>query len=289
MVKTLDQKPTPGEMLKPAELIELRGIGPLTLQDRRVFNLLLENAWGAGIASPEKEFTISTALLKPPGDTTARVADTVERLMRTIVKTRDADGGETRLQLLSTNTIRTTANGGTLSYSFPRRLAELLADSSIFAKLDLQVMRSFSSKYAFSLYEQIARRANLRWKFTEEFDINGMRELLGVELGKLEAFKNLQRKAVEPAVTEVNAIAPYQVMILPKKTGRRVTGFVMSWAVKDVAGMKEAYSELQRPRIGRKERLEGTAELPLDYTGTIPDEPTGTNQWDKEEPHWNTP
>jgi hypothetical protein len=272
VIKTVEQKPAPGEMLKPAELIELRGTGPLTLQDRRVFNLLLENAWGAGIASPEKEFTISTAQLKPPGDTTTRVADTVERLMRTIVRTRDADGGETRLQLLSTNTIRTTANGGTLSYSFPRRLAELLADSSIFAKLDLQVMRSFSSKYAFSLYEQIARRAKLRWKFTEELDIDGMRELLGVEAGKLEPFKNLQRKAVDPAVSEVNAIAPYQVTIAPKKSGRKVTGFVMSWAVKDTDGMKEAFSELQRPRIGRKERLEGTAELPLEYPETIPAE-----------------
>lgn len=270
MIKTLEQKPALGEMLKPAELIELRGIGPLTLQDRRVFNLLIDNAWHKGIASPEKEFTISTALLKPPNDTTARVADTVERLMRTIVRTRDADGGETRLQLLSTNTIRTTANGGTLSYSFPRRLAELLADSTIFAKLDLQVMRSFSSKYAFSLYEQVARRANLRWKFTEEFDIDGMRELLGVEAGKLDLFKNLQRKAVEPAVTEVNAISPYLVTIAPKRAGRKVIGFVMSWALKDVAGMKEAYNELQRPRMGRKERLDGTAELPFEDPEGIP-------------------
>ena len=38
MKKSLDLKPLPGEMLKPRELIELNGTGPLSLQDRRVFN-----------------------------------------------------------------------------------------------------------------------------------------------------------------------------------------------------------------------------------------------------------
>jgi plasmid replication initiation protein len=250
-------------MLKPAELIELRGTGPLTLQDRRVFNLLIENAWGPDIANPSKVFTIATADLRVGGETPARLADTVERLMRVIVKTQDADGGETRLQLLSTNTIKTTANAGTLSYSFPPRLAELVKDSTIFAKLDLEVMRSFSSKYAFALYESVARRVRLRYKFTEEMTLEEMRDLLGVEAGKLAPFKNLWRKAIEPALTEVNAITPYLVTIMPRKEGRKVVGFVWSWAIKDVDGMKQAYTELHRPKVGRKERLQGTADAPV--------------------------
>jgi hypothetical protein len=293
VARTVEHKPAQGEMLKPAELIELRGTGPLTLQDRRVFNLLIENAWGPDIANPSKVFTIATADLRVGGETPARLADTVERLMRVIVKTQDADGGETRLQLLSTNTIKTTANAGTLSYSFPPRLAELVKDSTIFAKLDLEVMRSFSSKYAFALYESVSRRVRLRYKFTEEMTLEGMRDLLGVEAGKLSPFKNLWRKAIEPALTEVNAITPYLVTIVPRKEGRKVVGFVWSWSVKDVDGMKQAYTELQRPKVGRKERLEGTVEVSVSDTD-LTQGPSHRNleepaPRDGEEPLWNTP
>lgn len=268
MGQTVEHTPGPGEMLKPAELIELRGTGPLTLQDRRVFNLLIENAWGPSIADPGKVFTVATADLKMGEESTARLVETVERLMRVIVKTRNPDGGETRLQLLSTNTIKTTANSGTLSYSFPPLLAELLKGSTIFAKLDLEVMRSFSSKYAFALYEAVSRRVRLRYVFTEELSIEQLRELLGVETGKLSLFKNLWRKAVEPALLEVNAITPYRVSIEPRKVGRKVVGFVLGWGVKDEGGMREAYTELQRPKVGRRERIEGTSEHPITDVGS---------------------
>lgn len=260
MAKTVNYKPTQGEMIKPAELIELKGTGPLTLQDRRIFNLLVENAWGPHITDPSKVFTIATADLKTADERTSRLEDTVERLMRVIVRTQDPDGGETRLQLLSTNTIKTTANSGTLSYSFPPRLAELVKESTIFAKLDLEVMRSFSSKYAFALYENVSRRVRLRYKFTERVSLEAMREILGVEEDKLNLYKNFWRKAVVPALVEVNAITPYQVTILPHKEGRKVTGFDWAWAVKDVEGMKQSYAEMQRPKVGRRERLEGTTE-----------------------------
>lgn len=249
-------------MLKPAELIELRGTGPLTLQDRRVFNLLIENAWGPHLATPGREFTIATADLKIAGEATSRIAETVERLMRVIVRTRNPDGSETRLQLLSTNTLKTTANAGILTYSFPPKLADLLKDSSIFAKLDLEVMRSFSSKYAFALYEAISRRIRLRHICTEELTVSELRDLLGVEGGKLEPFKNLWRKAIEPALDEVNSITPYSVKLVPRKEARKVVGFTLGWAPKDPEGLRAAYAELQRPRVGRRERLTGSTEYP---------------------------
>lgn len=261
MAKSLTITPSDGEMLKPAELIELRGIGPLTLHDRQVFNLLIEAAWGPGMADPGRKFTIPTALLKHPTEpTTRRLVETVERLMRTIVVARRPDGAELRMQLLGPNTIKTTANGGTLTYSFPVELAELVRDSSIFAKLDHAVMQSFNSKYAFALYEAVARRIRLRHVFREEFTIDGIRGLLGVEDGKLVPFKNLNKFAIQPAVAEVNAITPYSVRIEPKKQGRKVVGFVMGWGRKDVSGMKEAYAELHRPRISKGSRSEGTPE-----------------------------
>jgi hypothetical protein len=42
--KTIDQKPNGDEFAKARELIEVRGTGELSLQDRRVMNLLYVNA-----------------------------------------------------------------------------------------------------------------------------------------------------------------------------------------------------------------------------------------------------
>lgn len=255
MKKTLDLTPTSGEMLKPKELIELHGSGPLTLQDRRVFNELVQNAWGPKLGQSGHWFEIDTGQLRDATDRNTRLSASIERLMRTICTVTSDDGStELRTALLSSNEIKTTKNGGTLRYKFTEELAEMLKDSTIFAKLDLEVMRSFSSKYAFSLYEAIARRVRMR-RFTEELTLQDLRELLGVEDGKLTTYKNLNVRAIQPALTEVNAISPYQVNILPKKKGRKVIGFIMGWNAKDEAGMQEAYREMHRPRIGRKARL----------------------------------
>ncbi len=42
--RTLDVAPNMGEMVKPAELIEVKGASRLTLADRRLFNVLLRHA-----------------------------------------------------------------------------------------------------------------------------------------------------------------------------------------------------------------------------------------------------
>ena len=43
--KTLDARPDHGSMIKPAELIDVIEISPLTLTDRRIYNTLIANAW----------------------------------------------------------------------------------------------------------------------------------------------------------------------------------------------------------------------------------------------------
>jgi plasmid replication initiation protein len=253
----LDLTPLPGEMLKPRELIELKNTGALTLQDRRVFNKLVENAWGPRLGKPGQWFEIATADLRDVTDRNKRLSDSIERLMQTICLVVDEENQlETRTPLLSSNKLETSANNGIFYYKLTEELAELLKDSTIFAKLDLEVMRSFRSKYAFSLYEAIARRVRLR-KFTEELDIEQIRAILGVEDGKLDTYSNLRKFAIDPALEEVNAITPYAVSIVPRKQGRKVVGFLMGWSVKDTEGMQRAYSELQQPKVGRKARVEG--------------------------------
>lgn len=262
--RTLDLTPVNGEMLKPSELIELRGTGKLTLEDRRLFNILIEKAWGPKLAEPGYWFEVSTSELKTEGESNNRLKASIERLMTTLVRANLPDGSEIRLQLLSTNKLFTTANRGSFQYTFPPHLAELLKDSTIFAKLDLEVMKGFSSKYAFSLYEAVSRRVRQRYLSTEELSISAIRELLGVEDGKLSAYKSLKARAIDPAVEEVNAIAPFNVVLQPRHSGRKVVSYILGWSLKDDERLREAYRELHRPRIGRKNRLANTVDTILD-------------------------
>jgi hypothetical protein len=264
--RTIDLKPTQGEMLKPSELIELKGTGKLTLEDRRLFNLLIENAWGPKLADPGAWFEVSTTDLKTDGESNVRLRSSIERLMTTLVRVQLPEGGERRLQLLSTNELVTTSNRGVFRYTFPPKMAELLKDSTIFAKLDLEVMRGFSSKYAFSLYEAISRRLRQRYVFTEELSISELRELLGVEPNKLTAYKSLKARAIDPAVEEVNAIAPFDVTLQPRVSGRKVISYILGWNIKTEGRLRDAYKELHYSRVGRKERLTGASEV-------IPDNP----------------
>ena len=261
---TLDVAPNMGEMVKPAELIDVKGAAKLTLADRRLFNILMHHAFGPDLGHENRRFEIALGELRETHDSNDRLVASIEALMTTVVTIQRTDGSVDRVQLLGWNNLADPARSrGTLRYAIPAELAALLRDSTVFAKLELEVLRNFSSKYAFALYEAVARRVRLTHVFSEVLDLDTFREILGVEPGKLKTYGNLNQFAIKPALLEVNALAEFEVVITPEKTGRRVTGVRLGWGVKDVAGRKAAYAELQRPRVGRAARISGRTEEAL--------------------------
>ena len=250
-----------GEMVKPAELIEVKGSAKLTLADRRLFNVLLRHAFGPDLASENRRFEIPLADLRETHDSNDRLVRSIEALMTTVVTIQRPDGSTDRVQLLGWNNLSDPKRKrGNLKYSIPPELALLLKDSTVFAKLELEVLRSFTSKYALALYEAVARRVRLKHVFMERFALDDFRELLGVEADKLTTYGNLNQYAIKPALVEVNALSDFTVTVVPEKTGRRVTGVLIGWGAKDIEGRKAAYTELQRTRVGRKARITGTVE-----------------------------
>ena len=238
--KTLDLRPFPGEMIKPSELIDLSGVSDLTLSARRLYNALIANAFGPEMAKQGQEFTISLAELRGSHDKNDRIWESVEALMKTVVTVRLADGSTRRFQLLGGNDMGDPQRQlGSFTYSFDRRLVELLADSTVFGKLDIKTMLCFSTRYALALYEAIARRSRLQFIFSEEFSLEEFRELLGVAKGKLSSFGNLNNRAIKPAVDEVNAYATFGVKVRPVKLGRKVTGVHLGWWQKEEAELQE--------------------------------------------------
>lgn len=259
--RTLDVVPNSGEMVKPAELVEVKGAAKLTLADRRLFNVLLRHAFGPELATENRRFEIPVAELRETHDSNDRLVQSIEALMTTVVTVQRPDGSTDRVQLLGWNNLADPKRRrGTLKYSIPPELATALKDSTVFAKLELEVLRAFTSKYALALYEAVARRVRLKHVMTERFSLDDFRELLGVEPEKLKTFGNLNQYAIKPALVEVNALSDVTVSVVPEKTGRRVTGVLIGWEAKDIEGRKAAYQELQRPKVGRRARITGTVE-----------------------------
>jgi Initiator Replication protein len=276
-VRTLDLVPDPGEIIKPAELIDISGVSHLSLSARRLYNKLVAHAFGPEMGVVGHEWTIPIAELRGTHRGNERLADSIIALMRTVVTVRLSSGQTRRVQLLGGNDMYDEERSrGLLTYSFDSRLVELLRNSTVFGKLEIAVMVAFSTKYALALYEAIARRARLRHKFSEEISLEEFRALLGVPTGKLTTYGNLNQFAIKPAVTEINALATFGVMVRPVKTGRRMTGVKIAWWMKSYDELRRAFAEVRRHSAGRKARIAGTvptlAEAPvLPYLSSLSD------------------
>jgi len=65
---------------------------------------------------------------------------------------------------------------------------------------------------------------------------------------------------LKPAVAEINALAAFQISVLPVKTGRKVSHIKVGWWAKDGSALREAFDEVQRSRVGRRARIAGVVE-----------------------------
>ena len=266
--RTIDQKPKGDEFAKARELIEIRGTGGLSLQDRRVMNVLYANS-GTKICD-EISHVIGIAELRGAHKGGERVKDSILRLMKTVVEvpTKDSKGAPaTKLvQILSDTTVSDDDNNpaGQVVYSFSRGMREIIKDSTLWGRVRSAVVFAFTSKYALALYELITARINLKHVWQEEFSVDDFRALLGVPNGKLERIPNLLQRVIQPAALEVNGLADFGVQIEPIRKGGQqrglVTGFRVAWWRKDLPDLQAAHRELKRVKTGRLARLRGETE-----------------------------
>lgn len=254
--------------MKPGELIEIRQSAALTLQDRRILNLLIENA-GPGIAEDEDHHIAIGRLRGPSHKGGERVKDSILRLMGTIVEVpvRDRNGNRAtkRMTLLASTTTTDDEDNptGEVAYSFSRDMRAVIGQSRHWGRIKGYVMFAFTSKYALALYEALCLRGNMR-RAEEVFSVEDFRQILGVEDGKLERFVDLKRYALQPAVEEVNALSDFNVEIDPVREGGpvrgKLIGFRVMWERKEPDEWRAVLDELLRAKVGRKARIRGQVE-----------------------------
>jgi hypothetical protein len=261
MLRTLALKPRQNEAIKPAELIQVTGHHELTLNARRAITILWHSAHAQGIEEG-KDYSIEIDQLKPDGHKGYEmVEEAITALMRTLLTVTMPDGKTRRVQFLGGNDLdHPDRPAGALTYSFDKRLIEILKDSAVWGKIAIPVLMAFTSKYAVSLYENIAQLSNLSHKTTETYSLEEFRELLGVPPGKYRNFGELNKHVIKPAVAEVNALASFGITILPVKQGKKVKDVTVGWWPKTTDSLKASWEELQRTKLGRRARVAGLAE-----------------------------
>jgi len=253
-----------GEIVKPGELVDIVELSPLTLADRRTYNLLIANAWDK-IAEPIVH-RIAKSSLKGTHQGNERIESSLLRLMGTIAIITIRKGGKSykrRVQLLGPSD-ESLEKDGLLHYRIPEELIEILRNSEVYARLKTQVMYCFESKYSLCLYEMIERRIGLEYKQNEEFTIEELRGLLNVPTGKLERYADLNKYCLKVAVEEINKLCPFYVDFTPIKKGRKVERVALHWFPKTSSGKRDAQSLIDQHSVVRRAKMRGlAAELPV--------------------------
>ena len=145
-----------------------------------------------------------------------------------------------------------------VSWWFGRAFREMAAASYHWAIMDRHTVFALASKYSILLFQHIASLVNLNHVAGKTFTVQDLRGVLGIEQEKVKRFSDLNRDIIKPALSEINQLSRLTLTATPNKIGRTVASVTITWDVKDdPAPVKR---ELDRPKIGRTARREGTAE-----------------------------
>lgn len=148
-----------------------------------------------------------------------------------------------------------------LTWYFGRMFISMAENSNHWAIMDRQTVFHLGSKYSVLLFQHISSLTNLNHVSSKMFSVPELRAMLGVPEGKLARFSNLTQKALHPAIQEINHLSRLTLTATYHKIGRTVGSVEIAWEVKP--DPTETKRELDRPKVGRKARRDGTAETPI--------------------------
>ncbi|MGY9045692.1 hypothetical protein P775_01010 [Puniceibacterium antarcticum] len=198
--------------------------GKLTLLQRKLSNVLLLNAYDSLITKPKHQIDARTLCLMVGYN--SNDMDTLKQSLRSLAETTaewdmlDTEGRQEWgvSSLLSYAKLK----AGICEYAYSPALAEKLHDPKVFALINLNIQRRFTSGHALALYENCYRF--VRTGSTGWWPIDLFRRLMGVDGSEYyESFKHLNAKVIKPAVNEVNKTS--NILLVPefRKMGRQVT------------------------------------------------------------------
>ena len=197
--------------------------GKLTLLQRKLSNVLLLNAYDT--LTDQQTHLIDARTLCMMIGYNSNDMDTLKQSLRGLAETVAEwdmldDKGQQEWgvsSLLSYAKLK----AGVCEYAYSPALAAKLNDPKVFALINLNIQRRFTSGHALALYENCYRF--VRTKSTGWWSLDLFRRLMGVDDSPYyQSYKHLNAKIIKPSVAEVNKTSNIVVTPEVRKRGREV-------------------------------------------------------------------
>ena len=198
----------------------------LTLLQRKIANALIYNAYNALLDVDEHQIHIGTLceLINYDSKDSKKIKKALVALISTVVEWNLIDkNNQTAEGVWNASAIIADASidGPVCTYSYSKKMRQLLYHPDVYGRLNMQVQARFKSSYGLALYENCIRYQNINQ--TPWFDLPTFRKLMGVEDGRYLIFRDFKRRVLDNAVSEVNQHAPIYIVAKLKKMGRQVS------------------------------------------------------------------
>ncbi len=197
--------------------------GKLTLLQRKLSNVLLLNAYDTLTQASSFQMDARTLcmLVGYNSNDFETLKASLRGLAETVAEWDMLDEAGQQEWGVSSLLSYAKLKGGVCEYAYSSALAEKLSDPKVFALINLNIQRRFTSGHALALYEncyRFHRTGSTGWWPLEIF-----RRLMGVEdSAYYEVYKHLNAKIIKPAVAEVNRTSNIVVTPEVRKRGRAV-------------------------------------------------------------------
>lgn len=258
-------RPDPDAIVAAGELVELRFVSgnALSLRAAKLFCLLIQEA-GIAVADPVQHRVPYAALNETFHKSRDDLVEAITELHSTVISVHlTSRQGRPYVKsgpiLSDVEREADDLDAAEIRFEFSPALRRVIADSTHWASVSRRAVLSFESRYSLRLYLWLSLRANLR-KRAEDVSLDDLRDLLGVPHKALPRWQDIKRRALDPAIAEINHLAGFRAEYRPIKQGRRVAGVRIAWGLKAPAELVETQKELDRPRVGRTARREGLVE-----------------------------
>ncbi len=208
---------TPSRMAKLQEVKKhtsaIHTSGSLGLLERKISNVLLYNAYDELLV--EQRHTISTSVLAEISGYRSNdyegLKNAVRKLASTLVEwdILESDGVSAEWGVSTLLSSVRFLKGGVCQYEYTTAIAEKLKEPDVYAKINLQIQKQFSSGHALTIYEMCVQTKGFLKKrsaaYTKWLSLDQFKLILGVTENKsYEQFKELNRTIIKPAVAEIN-------------------------------------------------------------------------------------
>lgn len=223
-------KEPPATVPVPLPVLIVKVKGPYTERDRKLWTFLLHAVWDE---IPEEEklvihelpvTRINSLFREIGGDHNSKwIWESAERLAGTTVQWEDEEykGIEALFGAIITKNSRDL---GVLRFYFPPLLTPRIKRANRFARLRVHFMLALSGKYAVTLYDLLESVVN-KADPVLEVPLDVLRQWIKVPEGKLGTWDNFNRRALQPAIDQINANplgAGFTVSMQLIKKGRSV-------------------------------------------------------------------